>query len=171
MTTEVISDGSCKTQHTEVSYDLPVGKSARTPPSTFLFLSSVFKQRRINRDRQAAELVGYKAWRSSEAQKRRRSAAAPSRWAVYRSHPRAMSTRFLKVFRQSASNLSLAAFLPGFTLHYTCARVLRGRPRRGGACKQPHSPARARPKSPSGLIPAGDTGMVPAGAVRQPMVA
>ncbi|MCU4182668.1 hypothetical protein, partial [Bosea sp. BH3] len=41
------SDGSCKTQHTEVSFDLPEGKSARTPPSTFLFLSSIFKQRRF----------------------------------------------------------------------------------------------------------------------------
>jgi hypothetical protein len=36
-----------KTQHTEVSFDLPEGKSARTPPSTFLFLSSIFKQRRF----------------------------------------------------------------------------------------------------------------------------
>jgi hypothetical protein len=62
--TEVISDGSCKTQHTEVSYDLPVGKSARTPPSTFLFLSSVFKQRGLDQ-RQEFEpiVVGYKAWR------------------------------------------------------------------------------------------------------------
>ncbi|MCT4496164.1 hypothetical protein, partial [Bosea minatitlanensis] len=35
-----------KTQHTEVSFDLPEGKPARTPPSTFLFLSSIVKQQR-----------------------------------------------------------------------------------------------------------------------------
>ncbi|MCU4181806.1 hypothetical protein, partial [Bosea sp. BH3] len=46
------SDGSCKTQHTEVSFDLPEGKSARTPPSTFLFLSSIFKQRALRHRRQ-----------------------------------------------------------------------------------------------------------------------
>jgi hypothetical protein len=90
-----------KTQHTEVSFDLPEGKSARTPPSTFLFLSSIFKQRRFKQIQTGNRPANRpKPQRPKEAQKRRRSAAAPSRWAVYRRDPFLLSTRFLKVFRQ-----------------------------------------------------------------------
>ena len=57
----------------EVSFDLTVAKSARTPPSTFLFLSSIFKQQGFNKLRQ--ETVRRTGLSPSVLRKRRRGAA------------------------------------------------------------------------------------------------
>jgi len=91
-----------KTQHTEVSFDLalkPSPQEPRRPRFSFClqFSNSVasIKLRTGNRPANRP-----KPQRPKEAQKRRRSAAAPSRWAVYRRDPFLLSTRFLKVFRQ-----------------------------------------------------------------------
>jgi hypothetical protein len=119
--------------------------------SVFNFQTAALNQRQV-RNRS----LGNNPQHPGEAQKRRRSAAAPSRWPRYRSHHPRLSTRFLKFFRQPRRSDSGA---PETTRVNTLC-VARPRAQAPVARKQPHSDLRAASSLAAGLIPVGDAGMV-----------
>ena len=109
-----------KTQHTEVSFD----PSARTGPQEprrprfsfcLQFSNSVHS---TTKDSEPARINSpdQTLCHHSEARQQRRSAAAPSRWAVYRRHPFGLSTTFLKVFRLKAVFVVLQGVTPEIRL-------------------------------------------------------
>ena len=119
--------------------------------SVFNFQTAALNQRQV-RNRS----LGNNPQHPGEAQKRRRSAAAPSRWAVYRRGPHSLSTRFLKFFRQPllASHNRARATSLGTSVD------ARPRAETPDARKQPHSHRTGSAARAAGLIPAGETGMV-----------
>ncbi len=119
--------------------------------SVFNFQTAALNQRQV-RNRS----LGNNPQHPGEAQKRRRSAAAPSRWPRYRSHNPRLSTRFLKFFRQTRRSGSEAPESTPVKTLYTA----RPRAQAPVARKQPHSDLRAASSLAAGVIPVGDAGMV-----------
>ena len=126
-----------KTQHTEVSFDLSLNPSPQelavhVSLSVFNFQTACTQTRRQIFD--PVKPTGPNALPVSEARQQRRSAAAPSRWAVYRRDPFLLSTAILKVFRQktvlygiqivSRRIRFLPAAAPRFFLHRSAACAL-----------------------------------------------